>query len=481
MKDAKRWLSTNHESLVANLGRLIAIPSISTDGSHQSEISASADVVCDLMRGAGLNDVQILRTGGSNPFCFGQWTGAPGKPTLLLYAHHDVQPEGPAADWISPPFELTRRKGRLFGRGTADDKGAIIAHLGAVASLLKTRGSLPVNVKVIIEGEEEIGSKHLLPFFNEYQDLIRSDAIVVCDTENIAAGLPCITYSLRGVVGLIVEVTSATSPRHSGFAGGFLADAAIALNVILSRLYSKGGKLPVPGIDRGVIPMTAEERRWLKQLPGDEKTWRKEFGVLDGVKFANTVHPYEQTWRKPSITVTAVEASSIKGRSNQVLNKATAAVSCRLAPGQKPKQVIEALTKFLTKDPPWGVHVKITAGGGTAPWITDPNGPAFTAARAAAEAGFGRTPALVGCGGSIGFVGPLADELLGGAPALLLGIEDPLSKAHAPNESLHEGDLKKLTLTIAHLMENLGKTGQPLTAARAGRGVSKGRRLQKSV
>ena len=456
MKQAKRWLAQNHQSLINDLASLIAIPSISTNGLHQSEIDSSAKLVCDLMRKAGLEDVQILRTGNSNPFCYGAWNHAPGKPTLLLYAHHDVQPEGPEADWLSPPWQLTRRKGRLFGRGTADDKGAIIAHLGAIAAFLKTQKSLPVNVKVLIEGEEEIGSRHLLPFFNEYQDLIRSDVIVVCDTENVSAGLPSITYSLRGVVGAIVEVQTATSPRHSGFAGGFLADAVLALNVILSRLYWKNGRLPVPGIERGVIPMTAEERRWLKALPADEATWRKEFGVLEGVQFANQAHPYEQTWRKPAVTVNAFEASSMAHRSNQVLNKAVASVSCRIAPGQKQESVFQALQKFLTKNPPWGVHVTVKKSGGIDPWMTNPKGPAFEAARAAAESGFGRAPVLVGSGGSIGFVGPLA-KLLGGAPALLLGIEDPLSKAHAPNESLHEGDLKKLTATLAHLMDNLGE------------------------
>jgi len=203
--------------------------------------------------------------------------------------------------------------------------------------------------------------------------------------------------------------------------------------------------------------MTAKERRALKKLPGDENTWRHDLGVLDGVHFATqrNMHPYEQTWRKPAVTIIAQEASSIKGASNQVLPRAAAIVSCRIVPDQDPKEVLQQLTKFLTKDPPWGVKVTVTHVGSVNWWMTDPNGPAFEAALSAMKASFKKDPVPIGCGGSIGFVGPLA-ELFGGAPALLFGIEDPKSNAHAPNESLHEGDWKKLMASLAHLFENLG-------------------------
>lgn len=459
MKDVLKWLSQNHKSLVADLADLVAIPSVSTDGRHATQIGQSARRVCEQMRAAGLSDVKLLKTGDSYPFAFGQWLGAEGKPTVLLYAHHDVQPAGTEKEWESSPWKLTRRKGRLFGRGAADDKGAITAQLGAIAAFLQTRGELPVNVKVLVEGEEEIGSKNLMSFFRKYRKLIDADAIVVCDTENIATGVPCITYSLRGVVSALVEVSTAAGPKHSGMAGGLIPDAAIALNVILSRLFWGNGKIPIPHFYDGITAMSARERKWLKQLNASESKLRKEFALLDGVQFANRVNPHEQTWRQPAVTVIAQEASSMAQRSNQVLNKATAAVSCRIVPGQKPAKVIESLKKFLTKDPPWNAKVSVQTGSGTAPWMTDPAGPAFEAARAAMQSGFGKSPALIGCGGSIGFVGPLAD-LLGGAPALLLGIEDPYSNAHAPNESLHEGDFKKLTASIAHLFENLASVRQ---------------------
>ena len=459
-KPVENWLTQNHANLVADLGKQVAIKSISTDGEHQKEIDDTAALTCEQMRAAGLQNVEVLRTAGSNPYAYGEWLGAPGKPTVFLYAHHDVQPVNDVGDakWASDPWTLTARSGRLFGRGSADDKGAITAQLGALSAFLKTHGRLPVNVKMLVEGEEEVGSANLLGFFQEQKERIRSDVIVVNDTENVEVGLPCITNSLRGIVAVTVETQSGTMPVHSGMAGGALADAAIALNVILARLYWKNGPLPVPGMYDKVRPMNALERKSMASLPGDEKKWRHEMGVLDGVRFATQegLHVYEQTWRKPAVTVIAQEASSIKGASNQVLPRATAIVSCRIVPDQDPDAVEAALTRFLTADPPWGVKVNVKPLGKVKWWMTETAGPAFDAALKALKSGFEREPAVIGCGGTIGFVGPLA-ELLGGAPALLLGIEDPLSNAHAPNESLHEGDWRKLMKSLTYLFTNLGE------------------------
>src|SRR5712692_3840927 len=459
MKEVLDWLRQNHQSLVNDLANLVAVPSISTDGEHQSEIEKTATLVTEQMRQAGLENVEVLRSGNSNPFAYGEWLGAPGKPTVFLYAHHDVQPINFVEEWKSDPWKLTARKGRLYGRGAADDKGAVTAQLGAVAAFLKTRGSLPVNVKMLVEGEEEIGSSNLNAFFRQYRDRIHSDVIVVCDTENIEAGIPSLTYALRGIVACTVEVQSAKLPVHSGMAGGFLADAALALNVVLARLYWKNGKLPIPHYYDRVRPMTFRERKSLKMLPLDMAKLRKDVGILAGVGDAleKGVHPYEQTWRKPAITIIAQEASSIKGASNQVLPKAAAIVSCRIVPDQEPEEVLEQINAFLTKDPPWGVKVTVKQFPVSVKWwMTDPAGPAFEAAMKAMRAGYNREPVPIGCGGSIGFVGPLA-ELFGGAPALLFGIEDPESNAHAPNESLHEGDFRKLMASLAHLFENLAE------------------------
>lgn len=459
MNAALDWLSKNHEGIVRNLADLVAIPSISTDGEHTAEIERTCSLTCQQMIEAGLHGVQTLRTGDSLPYAYGEWLDAPGKPTVFLYAHHDVQPINYREKWLSDPWKLTRREGRLFGRGSADDKGAIAAQLGAVAAYLKTQGSLPVNIKVLVEGEEEVGSRNLVRFFEQQQQRIKSDVIVVCDTENIEAGLPCVTYSLRGIVAVKVTVQTAEIPVHSGMGGGALADAEIALSVILSRLYAENAPLPIPGMYDQVRLLTDAERKAFRSLPFNEGKWRSELGVPPSVRSAceHGLHTYEQTWRRPAATVIAHEASSIKGASNQVLPQAEAIISCRIVPDQDPAQVLKALTAFLTADPPWGATVTVQPAGPPVKWwMTDPNGPAFEAAMEALRAGFDRDPVGIGCGGTIGFVGPLA-ELFNGAPALLLGIEDPISNAHAPNESLHEGDFKKLMRSLVVLFDNLGK------------------------
>ncbi len=459
MEQALNWIASHDSHLIDNLRELVAVPSISTDGEHQQEIDQCAQLTRDLMQEAGLDNTSVICSDGSNPYVYGEWLDAPGKPTVFLYSHHDVQPVNFPQDWLSDPWMLTERDGRLYGRGSADDKGAIAAQLGAIAGFLRTQDRLPVNVKMLVEGEEEVGSKNLDRFFHEHKERISSDVIVVCDTENIDTGIPSITYSLRGVVSLLVEVESATKPVHSGMAGGMLADSAIALNVLLSRLYWNNGQLPIPNFYDNVRTLTDEEKTTFRGLPGDDATWRDDLGVLEGVSFAtdSETHPYEQTWRKPSITVIAQEASAIKKASNQVLPRASAIVSCRIVPDQDPEQVFEQIKQLLTKDPPWGVKVTIKKPHSPVKWwMTDPNGPAFECALNALSAGFHRDPVAIGCGGTICFVGPLTD-LFGGAPALLLGIEDPKTNAHAPNESLHAGDFRKLTLSLAHLFTNLGQ------------------------
>ncbi len=459
MQAALDWLEKNHEGIVRGLADLVAISSISTDGEHVAEIERTAKLTCDQMRDAGLHNVDVLKVGGSLPYAYGEWLEANGKPTVFLYAHHDGQPVNYVGEWKSDPWKLTRKDGRLFARGAADDKGAIAAFLGAIAAYRKTTNHLPCNIKMLVEGEEEIGSKNLMTFFEKYRDKIKSDVIVVCDTENIEVGLPSITYALRGIVAVSVEVTSARIPAHSGMAGGALPDAAIALNKVLSRLYWENGPLPIPGLYDKVRPLTDKERAAIRKLPWDEAKFREEIGVVPSARLVmeDGLSMYEQTWRRPAVTVIAQEASSLKGASNQVLPKASAIVSCRIVADMEPEEVVKQLHAYLSADAPWGVEVKVTQLGAHCNWwMTDPNGPAFEAAMAALRQGFDRDPVAIGCGGSIGFVGPLA-ELFGGAPALLVGIEDPASNAHAPNESLHEGDFKKLMASLVRLFDNLGK------------------------
>jgi len=459
MKPVLSWLADNYSRLTKDLAELVAIQGISTDGQHEKELDLSAKAIARQMKQAGLRSVQCLRFGDSYPYVYGEWRGAPDKPTVFLYSHHDVQPvAGFEDDWESDPWTLTSRGGRLYGRGSADDKGAVTAQLASIEAYLKTVGSLPVNVKMLVEGEEEVGSRNLMGFFKEYCELLESDVIVVNDTENLEVGLPSITYALRGIVAVEVEVEALKRPVHSGMGGGLLPDAAIALNAILARLYWGDKKLPIPGFYDKVRKLTAAERKAYAKLPVDDKKLRGDAAMLPGSQWASFkgVGPYEQTWRWPAVTVIAQEASSFKSASNQVLPKARALVSCRIVPDMDPQETEQQLIDYLSKDPPWGVRVKVTPRKPHVKWwMTDPTGPAFEAAMAAMKAGFKRDPVAIGCGGTIGFVGPLA-ELFGGAPALLLGIEDPRSNAHAPNESLHEGDWKKLMASLVHLYNNLG-------------------------
>jgi acetylornithine deacetylase/succinyl-diaminopimelate desuccinylase-like protein len=453
-----RLLKNRNADFIQDLSKLVAVQSVSTDGKHQRDIERGARLICDQMRRAGLENVQILRIGKSNPYVYGDWLHSAGSPTVFLYAHQDVQPADPTDGWTKSPWKLTARHGRLYGRGAADDKGAITTQLAVISAYLETRGKIPVNVRMLVESEEEIGSPNLVSFFKKYHTRIQSDVIVVCDTENLATGLPSLTYSLRGIVQAQIEVESASRPVHSGMGGGLVADAALALNVLLARLYCGDGKPSIPAIESEVLPLTPQERAILQHLPGNEQSWRRNLGVLPQVQFAHESrrHPYEQIWRRPSVTIIAQEASSIRGRSNQILPKAAAVVSCRTVPNQNPDTVFHELQKLLTANPPWKVHVTVRNLGGVDWWMTDPHGAVFDSARQALCAGFGKEPTLIGGGGSIGFIKPLTD-LLEGAPALLLGIEDPQSNPHAPNESLHAGDLHKLMSSLAHLFENLGQ------------------------
>lgn len=454
---ATNWLNLHEQAVVEGLAKLVAIKSVSTDENHEADIERGAKVVRQQMHRAGLERTEIIRIQNSNPYIYGEWCGAVGKPTLLLYAHHDVQPANGNQGWDTSPWKLTQQKGRLYGRGSADDKGAITAYLAVISAFLKTSGQLPVNLKMLVEGEEEIGSPNLAAFFKKFRKKIHADVVIVCDTENLATGLPSITHSLRGIVQILVEVESGSRAVHSGMGGGMIADAALALNVLLARLYSGNGKAAVPGLEKSVLKLTQNERNVLRQLPGDEKAMRRDFGVLPNVRLAMHAgtHPYKQLWRHPSITVIAQEASSIRGRSNQILPKASAVLSCRTVPNQKSKEVFRFIRDLLCTMPPWNVRVNVKQIGEVDWWMIDPKGPAFDAARKALEAGFGTKPVMIGGGGSIGFIKPL-QKLLRGAPVLLLGIEDPQSNAHAANESIHLGDFRKLMISLAHLFHNLG-------------------------
>lgn len=459
-----RVLDARFQAAVDELIALARIPSVSAPGFGADPLRVSAEAVAQLLRDAGVEQAEVVAPSGCHPYVIAEWVAAPGAPTLLLYAHHDVQPPGREDRWLSPPFEPTLRGGdRLFGRGVVDDKAGVVVFAAAIRAWLEATGTLPVNVKLVVEGEEEIGSDHLAAFLRDYRERLAADVIVLSDTANLEAGLPSITTSLRGLVNIDVRLRALDHPLHSGMWGGPVLDAATALSRVLSRLVDDRGELAVPGLDDDVPALSAAERAALEALPFDEARFRSDAGIAAGVVFggdpARSI--FERLWHRPALAVVALEAAPLAGAANQLVAEASARVGLRLAPGQDPVRASERLCRFLEMDPPFGceVHTEVEslAGG----WRTDPAGPAFEAAERALTRGYERTPVYIGCGGSIPFVGPFA-EVLDGAPALLLGLEDPLCNAHGENESLHLGDFQKAMRAAAHLFDEL--RAFPLTA-----------------
>jgi acetylornithine deacetylase/succinyl-diaminopimelate desuccinylase-like protein len=441
------------------LKSLARIPSVSAKGFPPEEVRRSAIAVADAARSLGFENVQVLdlpAKDNAHPAVYADWLNAPGKPTLLLYAHHDVQPPGRAAFWKSPPFEPAERNGRIYGRGVVDDKAGIVVHLAAVEAWLSAHKKLPLNVKMFIEGEEEVGSVNLEPFLARYREKLAADVIVLTDTANLDAGIPSITYMLRGLTSVDVEITSAQTPLHSGMWGGPVPDPAQALCQILGRLLTDDGKVNVPGLYEMVRELTPVERERFRKLPFSEPAFRSQAGLPTTTPLAGepdrTV--YERLWARPSLAINALEASSMAGASNQIVDVARARVGLRLPPGVEAKNAQELLIAQLRRLCPPGLKLTLTPEQVANGWSTDPEGPAFSAAARALEKGFGAPTAYIGCGGTIPFVQPFSNAL-GGAPALLLGLEDPLCLAHAENESLLVEDFHKAIRAAVHLYSEL--------------------------
>lgn len=453
--DVLEALERGLDRSLADLCALARIPGVSATGFPPEEVERSARAVAELLGEAGLDGVEILRVPGAHPAVVGGWSHAEGAPTVLVYAHHDVQPPGRLERWTSPPFEPRRRSdGRLYGRGVVDDKAGIVLHLAAIRAWLEARGELPLNLKMLVEGEEETGSAHLAEFLRAHRERLACDVLVLSDTANLATGLPSITNSLRGLVGADLCVRTLEHPLHSGMWGGPLPDAATALARILARLVDDRGVIAIPGFLDDVPELPEAERERLASLPFDEGVFRAE-GGFDGPLCGEAERPvYERLWARPALSVIGLEAVPLAEAANQLVSEARARVSVRIPPGQDAEQALRRLLEFLAADPPLGARVSLEPHGAVPGWRTETEGPAFAAARRALVAGFGTEPVVIGCGGTIPFVGPFV-EVLGGVPALLLGLEDPRCNAHGENESLHLGDFRKAARSAAHLLGEL--------------------------
>nr|WP_246117298.1 dipeptidase [Cellulomonas composti] len=433
-------------ALRADLEALVRIPSVSNGESDQAHVAASADAVAALLRGVGFDDVRVLsvttadgRTG--RPAVVARRPGPAGAPTVLLYAHHDVQPVGDLAEWTTPPFEPTERDGRLYGRGAADDKAGIVAHLGALRAL---RDELAVGVTVFVEGEEEIGSPTFVEFLHAHRDELGADVMVVADSSNWAVGTPALTTALRGLVSCDVEVAVLDHAIHSGMFGGPVLDAPTLLARLVATLHDENGDVAVAGLVHAPDP----------QVDHDEATFRADAGVLDGVRLAGTGPLSARLWARPAIGVIGFDAPRVATASNTIAPRATARLSMRIAPGQDPAAAAAALATHLEGHAPFGARVEVRTVDLGKPFLAPADSPAMRAARRAFAQAWRTAPVDIGLGGSIPFIADLL-EVYPDASILVTGVEDPDSRAHGANESVHLGELEKAVLAEALLLDGL--------------------------
>ncbi|WP_020014289.1 dipeptidase [Promicromonospora sukumoe] len=439
-------------ALQADLEALVRIPSVSAAAFDQQHVAASAAATAQLLRDAGLPDVQILsapRPDGTPgaPAVVARRPAPEGAPTVLLYAHHDVQPPGDPATWDTDPFEPTQVGERLFGRGAADDKAGIVAHLGALRALgLPDGADLPVGVTVFLEGEEESGSPSFRAFLETYRDLLAADVIVVADSTNWKVGVPALTTSLRGLVDGEIELRVLDHAVHSGMFGGAVLDAVTLMSRLVATFHDDAGDVAIEGL------VTAPE----PEVDYDEAAFRADSSLLDGVALAGTGTLSGRLWSKPALSVIGMDVTSVAEASNTIAPRCTAKISLRLAPGQDPAAADAALAAHVAKHAPFGVQAAWRSGEQGKPFLAPGDTAAMRAARAAFTEAWGTAPVDVGVGGSIPFIADLL-EVFPDAAILVTGVEDPDSRAHGANESVHLGELQNVVLAEALLLTKVGE------------------------
>ena len=451
------FINVNRERYLEELKAFLAIPSISALPEHSGDVKRCAEWCVGEMQRIGLQNVKLLDTPG-NPVVYGDWLGAPGAPTILFYGHYDVQPVDPLELWQSPPFEATIRDGEIYARGSADDKGQVFMHFKAIEAHLKQNGRLPVNMKIILEGEEEVGSVHLDDFIRGHKNDLGADVVVISDSGMFGRGVPSICYGLRGLVYFQLDLRGSSTDLHSGSFGGAVANPAFVLSQVIAQMKDRGGRIRIPGFYDDVVPLTEEERKAWASLPFNEKKYKKDFGIpkLFGETGYTTL---ERTWARPTFEVNGLLSGFTGEGAKTVLPAvAMAKVSMRLVPKQHPDKIAELFEAHVKDITPKTVELKVTRMHGGKPWMTEFNNPFVQAAGRAIEKGFGKTPVFNREGGSIPVVATFQEIL--GLPSVLFGVGLPDENAHAPNEKLDLGNFHGGVIASAYLYDEVAKSHQ---------------------
>src|SRR5687767_4506504 len=455
MNNVIDFINTNRDKYVEELKAYLAIPSISALPEHAADVKRCAEWTADEMRRIGMQNVRLIDTPGF-PVVYGDWLAAEGAPTILFYGHYDVQPVDPVDLWESPPFEATIRDGEIYARGAADDKGQIFMHFKAIEAHLKQNGRLPVNIKIILEGEEEVGSANLDNFIKDNRDQLSADVVVISDSPMFDRGIPSICYGLRGLVYCQIDLRGTKSDLHSGSFGGAVANPAMVLAQILSQMKDRGGRIKVPGFYDDVRELRDEERAEFKKLPFNETRYRKDLGApkLFGESGYTTL---ERVWARPTLDVNGLH-SGFTGEGAKTVLPATAMakVSMRLVPNQDPQKIGDLFEAYVRKIAPKTVELKITRMHGGSPWMTEFDNKYVRAAGRAIEQGFGKTPVFVREGASIPVVATFERQL--GIPSVLFGVGLPDENAHAPDEKLDLGNFHNGIIASAYLYQEIANT-----------------------